>query len=367
MKVLQVLYMALLVVIVDHMTGCVSVNRVVEQPARQSVPSRPQAPPAPPPKIKKPKFHQQISVTIPITHFGGEATLNADIYRPNKKIEPKTLVIIVPGSGNVSRRGEVSGDGIDSYEQPIDMTASWAFALSEKGMFVLAYDKRTCNARASSMCLTNDQKDIDSDGIVALAHDLDQVYAYARDKFNADEKGARIVLMSTTQGAQTISLSTSAKEANGIVLLSPIAGDLQTMWVDGLSSAAEKAHGITKRNRLLNLRESMFAFFEQLKKGAFPETSIIRGASAKFWLSWMESSKNTFSRLLENQRPTFLLFSDADKFSGPSLAKSLERQAKASEKITIKSIAGVDRNFVDNSGVPEVAFKEVYGYIESLR
>src|SRR5437879_4525762 len=91
-------------------------------------------------------FQNRLGVTIPIARPDGNYLhVQAEITRPEKKIEPNTLVILVPGSGNVSRRGESASDGVDPYALPIEINSLWSKVLSDNGFFVLSYDKRTCN------------------------------------------------------------------------------------------------------------------------------------------------------------------------------------------------------------------------------
>lgn len=359
MRKVQAIYMALFMVLVDCMSACVSSKIFVEAPAPKSLPTIKEA-------KQKREFHRQIEATIPLELPSGTAELNADIFRPGQKSKPKTLVIIVPGSGNVSRRGEVSGTGIDTYEAPLEMSLHWAKALADKGFFVLSYDKRSCGSRQNPLCHNNDQRDIDQDGLMALARDLDQAYLFSVGKLRADEDGARIVLLSTTQGAQAVTMSTCAKKVSGIILFSPIIGELDAMWVGGLGRAADLASSITKKNRLLNQKESMAGFFASLKRGDFPENGNIRGASVKFWQSWMEASKNTLPRLVENGRPALLLFSGQDTFSSPSLIADLQKRAKNPGHIRVKSILDSDRNFVGADGVTDAILNDVVAFIEGL-
>src|SRR5260221_11698962 len=95
--------MALLLALVDCMGACVSSSTFTEAPRASAKLKQPDQEP-------KREFHQEIETTIPIVRPTGESILNADGFRPTKKITPVTLVVIAPGSGNVSRRGEMSGD-----------------------------------------------------------------------------------------------------------------------------------------------------------------------------------------------------------------------------------------------------------------
>ena len=341
--------------LVDYLGGCVSTATLSEGKILYD----PQKPPA---EKKKREFHQLVEVSVPIAD---DIELNADIFRPVKKSDPKTVFIMVPGSGNISRKGEVLGDGISNYDEEIAVNYLWASSLAEKGIFVVSYDKRTCTKSINALCQTNEQADIESIGIVALANDLDRVVEYVRSKLNKREENLRIVLMSTTQGAQTIALSKSAKEVQGIVLLSPIVIDLETMWIKGLAQAAKDATP-NQKMRLMNQKESMVSFFKSLKAGEFPETSIIRGASVKFWRTWIDATNQTVDILKKNSRPTLLMFSSEDSFSSSDAIASVRKKIGKSSKIYIKNISKIDRNFATKERVSKEALEAVMAFIGSL-
>ncbi|MCA9507993.1 MAG: hypothetical protein KC505_06190 [Myxococcales bacterium] len=311
-------------------------------------------------------FFQRIEVSIPLDLPEGSGLLNADVYRPEKKSLPKTLVIIVPGSGNISRRGETAGDGIDSYEEPVELSSSWAHALVEQGYFVLSYDKRTCTKAISTLCQNNPQKDIEEQGITALARDLDQVYEYAKSKLTLNDKNVRIVLLTSTQGAQVISLSKSAQDASGIVLLSPIVGSLEEMWVTGLNRAFEESKDFHRKNRLGNQKESMKEFFSSFKAGRFPDGANIRGASVQFWRSWIGASPKTIPLLLVNKRPMLALFSNKDVFSSQEMLGNLKKSSAAHPEFLIKNISKFDRNFIEDNMIAQTAVDEVVTFIQKL-
>jgi hypothetical protein len=352
---MKIIYMALIIVFVDWMGACLSQSS--RTTLRTTVPMANQV------NLAKQarNFHQRVETNIPIILPTGNGELAADIFRPTKKILPKTLVIIVPAAGNVSRHGEISGDGIRSYPKTLDASMLWAKALSDNGIFVLSYDKRTCNKAINPICNNNDQQDIDQYGIISLAKDLDQVYEFSSSRFSSLGSKVKIVLLSFTQGTQVITLADCAKKISGMVLFSPIIEDLQDMWVQGLGHAAEKLENKAMKNKLLNRKESIRAFFDSLSKGDFPKTANIRGASVNFWLSWIEASKNTLERLMAYKRPGLLLFSEQDSFR----PKKINNNDNLS-RLTFRSFAGVDRNFVVEDGVPKAVLQQVLSFIKDL-
>jgi hypothetical protein len=137
------------------------------------------------------------------------------------------------------------------------------------------------------------------------------------------------------------------------------------MWISGLAYAAKGASS-NQKMRLMNQKESMVSFFKSLKAGEFPETSIIRGASVKFWRTWIDASHQTVDIIKKNDRPTLLLFSAEDSFSSPDLLVTAKKRIGKSSKIYIKNIAKTDRNFVTKEGVSKEALEAVVAFIKNL-
>lgn len=349
--------------------ACIPANKNIHMvsplmigPSQESSASSAPMPPKPAPRT----FFQQVDLTIPLTLPDGKGELNAEVFRPEKQAVPKTLVIIVPGSGNISRKGEAAGDGIDSYPEAVDVSTIWAKALVDRGYFVLSYDKRTCTKKVSTLCQNNSQKDIESDGIIALARDLDQVYQHIKSKLSLKNNEVRLMLLTSTQGAQVVSLSESAKEASGIILLSPIIGSLESMWVDGLTRGFESTTDFNRKNRLGNQKESMKGFFTSLKAGQFPDGAIIRGASVQFWRTWVEASTKTVPNLLKNNTQTLAVFSDKDVFATPHMLDDLKKVTRTQKTFLVKSFSQFDRNFVTENSVAPSVIEEVVRFVEGI-
>lgn len=315
-----------------------------------------------------PSFHSRVEVNISLREdqeaLKSEAgALKADIYKPNNKIEPKTLVILVPGSGSVSRRGEVSDDGINNYKSPAELYALWGKALADQGFFVLSYDKRSCTKNINALCVDNPRKDLDEKGIGVLARDLDDVYRYATRRF--DKENSRIIIMGHTQAAQVIALAKEAQSASGIVLLSPIAGNLEKMQYDGFMSAHAKQGAGSKKTLLLNRADKIKLFFASLAKGKFPDNATIHGASVNFWKSWMSASENTIKLLLARNQPTIVLTSKKDVFSPADTILKDINLSKIKHNFTVKNIDNVDRNFINNDSLAKEPILEVINFVKA--
>jgi alpha-beta hydrolase superfamily lysophospholipase len=311
-------------------------------------------------------FVKRIDVAIPIKSADNSPLdIQAEVSRPKKKIEPKTLILLVPGTGNVSRRGETSSDGINTYAASVELYSLWAQELSDKGYFVLSYDKRTCTKTHNALCQTQITKDVDELGIKALAHDLDQVYNYAYRKLSADNGQTRIVLMSTSQGAQVISEAQCAKKTDAIILLSPIAGSLPDLWIQGLKHGAEREKNSIRKNELRNQAESTRAFFDSLAKEKIAANTTIYGASMTFWRTWLKSSDETIANLAALNKPVLILLSKNDTFSAFNNIISNKNYARKKQNFYIVNIDNSDKNLLFNNNLSPQALKEVIKFLQT--
>lgn len=310
-------------------------------------------------------IHRQSIIDLSIPLADNKGALNAEMRRPQKRTSPKTLVIIVPGSGKVSRRGEVESDGLDSYPFIIEQNNLWARSLSEQDFFVFSYDKRTCD---SNLCQKNPTRDIDEKGIKALAGDLDDVYKFLMSKLASESEEARVFLMTSAQGAQVVAQAECARHVQGIILLSPVIGSLEEALKGGYHRAQHQKMNLAHKNRLLNKAEEIKAFFVSLKKkGMFPDSAQIRGASIKFWHSWMDASLRTLDMLVALNRPVLVVFSSQDVFSTQDSIANNNKYLKNKRNFTIKNIENTDRNFITNGELSASAIKEVADFIKKSK
>lgn len=304
-------------------------------------------------KVIDPKtmFHDQKSILLNLSD-GSE--VNAEIFRPSVSLTPKTVVIIVPGSGNVSRFGEVNNDGLTNYETAVNQSELWAKALANKGLFVLSYDKRSCQKEHNPQCNTTSQKILNEQGIQVLANDVDSVCDMVESKLS-NNPNTKIVLLSFAQGSQSIALSKCLNKASSVILISPIIKDLENTWVNGLNNASTQNAYLYKKNDLINQAESTKVFFASLKRGDFPPNANIRGASVIFWQSWIKAVGQTIDLIKESGTPTIFLFAQNDPFFD-----------KTQPPIGAKFFNDVDRNLLNSSGLSSKAVDSVVDFIKTL-
>jgi hypothetical protein len=172
--------------------------------------------------------HDERTIEVPLEN-GAKAELGALLVHPRDGKGP--AILIVPGASDVSRKGTRAGDGVTRYAQPVDVYSEWADAFAKRGANILLWDKRTCGPNDDPMCKKNSRDDIDAEGPVALAKDVDAACALAKSEPSVD---GRIVLFAHAQAAQVALSSACAKDAAAIVLVAPIPRAIDEVIVAGL-------------------------------------------------------------------------------------------------------------------------------------
>ncbi len=214
------------------------------------------------------------------------------------------VVVMVPGAGDVSRRGLRQGDGVSTYPSSVAVTVAWQEAFAVSGALSLAYDKRTCGPNDDDDCLKNFQRDLDDSGPAAMAKDVDAACALARTLPGFD---GRLVLMAHGQGTQVALASSCARDADAIVLLSPIPRTIDGVLVDALISrqtqkAVEAKQATTPERKgllqdeaaaLRNLAATRQERFASMRAGKFAADARVDGATIGFWLGWMDVTGRT--------------------------------------------------------------------------
>lgn len=244
---------------------------------------------------------EERSITVPVAE-GVAATLGASLVRPKEGRGPALL--IVPGGGDISRRGTRPGDGVGVYDKPVDVSVAWAEAFARRGAMVLSWDKRTCGPNDDALCTKNPQDDVDAAGPAALAKDVDAACALVRGESSFD---GRIVLFAHGQAGQVALASSCARDAAALVLLAPIPRGIDEVIVAGIRDRAKDAERQAggekdpaaqealreKAGQLKSLASTREAEFASMKAGRFAPTARVGGATLAFWKGWIELTART--------------------------------------------------------------------------
>ena len=297
-------------------------------------------------KLPKPRV-KNLTVTVELPK-NNQAKLGAELWFPGRRtspIEPKTVVIFVPGSGTVSRKGTQSGDGAVHYQHSVDVNIAWATALAAEGYTSLLYDKRNCSNIHDDICMENSTSDLNQEGPVALARDVDAACQAAKNHLGDD---VRIVLWTSDQGTQVALSSRCKNEAALFVFIAPIPYRVDEYWVEGLSSASEKPQNERVKGMLEQKSRSMKATFDSIEAGQFAPTAKIMGASLQFWKEWISLTSQTEVMFQKLSKPVLLIVGAEDGFYNEKALEILQSETNSPEK-RLLYLSGADHNLLINN------------------
>jgi pimeloyl-ACP methyl ester carboxylesterase len=293
--------------------------------------------------------------------------LGAELLTPPQSaffVSPKTVVIFVPGSGIVSRYARQTGNGIDTYAQPVDINMQWANVLAQQGYFSLAYDKRSCGPSHEDVCLNNPLSDFNQEGPKALARDVDAACLFVRDRFG---EGVRIVLWTSEQGSQVVLSSACKNRASVLVFVTPIPYRIDKFWVEGLFHASRTAREPLVKNSLMQKARNLQATFESIKKGQFALDSKVMGATLPFWKEWIVLTQQADALLAKTHQPMILIMGEDDAFYNEKARYVLKKQMRTTERQLVQ-LPGVDHNLLKNGVLAQETIDTVLGaLVKSLK
>lgn len=317
-----------------------------------------------------------VSFAVPLSASadGETATLGAALYALDDGDRPRPAIVFVPGGGNLSRSGAQLGDGITTYQAPVDVTAQWAKAFAERGYLALAYDKRTCTPRDDPRCQVNPTDDLDREGPVALAKDLDAACAFVA----ADERfDGHIVLFAHGQAAAVALSSTCAERSAALVLVAPIPRRVDRVMVESLAHrerelrrqakekkgtpAAEQL--LVEANKLKNAAGSRAALFDSMQKGQFAEDARVQGATIAFWQGWLALTDEAEARLKGAKAPRVVVVGSADVQYAPADRARILKAGEL-EGVTALQIEGADHHLLVDERLLVTTVEAVAGAVQ---
>lgn len=302
------------------------------------------------------------------------ATLGAALYALEDQSARRPAVVFVPGGGNISRSGSQRGDGVRLYAAPVDVTEAWAHAFAERGYLALAYDKRTCTPRDDGRCQQNPTDDVDREGPVALAKDVDAACALVADDERFD---GRLILFAHGQAAAVALASSCAARASALVLVAPIPRRVDQVMIESLAhrekelrDAAKRKKGTPEAEKLLdeaaqlkNAAGSRAALFDSIRKGQFAEGARVQGATIAFWQGWLALTEKADARLKEAKAPRVVVVGSTDSQYAPA-DRARILKAGALEGITALEIEGADHHLLVDERLLVTTVQAVVGAVE---
>jgi hypothetical protein len=278
-----------------------------------------------------------------INSLDNKIRLGATWYLPKKS--PKNIVVLmIPGSGFASRLGTKEGDGIYSYQQPIDLNDQRALIWAKNAGFkILSFDKRTCSNQKYAKCFNNEINDIDQNGISALSNDLDQVCNAVLNEY----PNHKLVLLSSDQAGHTALLSKCVKQADLLIWIAPIPYDISKIMTDGLQETVDNYTNDSFAKLKLKSRASTLAeTFKLFNNNAFAKDTKVLGASTTFWNSWILVSNQTSYLIEKLKTPLLLVLGQNDRFLSNKAKIAVKELINKNKIQKLVTIPYADRNLL---------------------
>jgi uncharacterized protein len=243
--------------------------------------------------------------------------------------EPFASVLVIPGSGPLDR------DGRSRLAASLPPTYRvWAERLSEAGLAVLRYDKRSI-AYPGLDVPSLDQEDQIADALSAVA------FLRALPQRAAQ----RIYVLGHSEGG-TLAPLVAARDGGvaGVAVVNTV-----QFPVDELVLAQFEA-----RPELAKTREEVKRLFADIARGTFPERGLLLGAGARYWSQWIRYSGESPAALLRLPLPVLLVQCLADEsLPGPTLARNVaELRSIAEGSVELRELPGLN-HFGMASGAAE--------------
>lgn len=302
------------------------------------------------------------------------AEIGYEIIRARDDTKPTPWVVLVPGSGAPSRKGEQNGDGIQRYSAEVEVYAQWAHVLARAGHPVFAFDKRNCHPRHRSQCHANPTHDIDQEGPSALARDLDAACDWIRAQHGAD---AKLILMTHGQGLGPVLRSECVKQAEAVVALAPIPRRIDRVLVHAIAHRqtsgqheAETAQSVHQKDKLAssaaalrNQAATLQETFLSMERGDFASDARVRGATLSYWRAWIDETAQTRDQLKSLKIPKLLLLGMKDQQYGPD-DQTLIRRLGHLPATHVQEIPGADHHLLEGEKLSQQAAKVLIRWLQ---
>lgn len=265
-------------------------------------------------------------VSTDISFQGDGLTLKGTVDRPQGIDEPVPGVVIVHGSGPISRDGSAPGQLGYTFPSPISVYKDLGAGLAAKGYAVLRYDKRTCgpfnNCNDNGYPVPSGESSVNKFYRDALAA-VDALAA--RDGVVSDE----VYVIGHSQGAK-IAVKSAAERPEVVAGAVSLAGtpapidELYRYQYDYLLQALQES-GLSEeeaKSRLSGMMDTV-EDLEALAAGNF-EGDTIDGLGVAFWESWLDLHGDVTAVVPGIQQPLLSLSGEQDTNVPPDYARRWE-------------------------------------------
>lgn len=260
--------------------------------------------------------------TVPATFDSDGLALVGDLRLPEGP-GPHPGIVLVGGSGPLSRDSMAPGQLAVGFPQPVAVFADLADGLRDAGYAVLTYDKRTCGP--FNGCADNgypqpaDDLTVDvfaSDALAAVAH------LRSQPQVRPDE----VAVAGHSQGASFVPgmLLDDPRLVAGVMLAAPFDPvdrllAAQAATVERIVSGMVPPHAVAT-NEVTRLRELARSVTDLRTSGGGSDDAQIGGATAGFWRSWMRVTDGVAALAEQAAQPILVVAGAADTNVGPGQA-----------------------------------------------
>lgn len=275
-----------------------------------------------------------------------KTTIGAELWLTKNIKKYTSTIILVPGSGEVSRRNSQEGDGVNKYTTVIDLNFLLADILCKEGFNVFLFDKRTCFLSRDISCNINYlkiNKNIDFDDLIL---DFDSVCEFLFSYLNENQKN-KLIFFGFNQSTHVILNSKYKNYMSSIIIISPVVEKIDKVIVEGILENSFLSKSKNMKYKMYNKSETVNSIFNAIKSGNFFLNSIIMGVTIEFWKKWFYESSKSFELLNNLKIPSlFILGSDNKVLDKNSKNKIFKLNLNNKNKILF--LNNVDHNLLTN-------------------
>ena len=245
--------------------------------------------------------------TRQVTFAGAGLRLAGDLWLPDAT-GPHPGVVLVHGSGPQDRDMTVPGQLAMTFPRPVAVFTDVARALRAAGYAVLTYDKRTCGP--FNGCADNGYPQPPADLTVdAFVADAAAAVTHLRTHERVD--GAAVAVIGHSQGASFVP---------GLLIDEP-----------GLAAGVMLSAPHDPLDQVLRAQDDAYAQVAELRSEGVPGDTMIQGASADFWRSWLRVTDGVPQLATQVERPLLVLGGALDANVPPAQLAAWRRTLAASD------------------------------------
>jgi len=228
--------------------------------------------------------------------------------------------------------------------------------LADAGFGTYAYVLPDCSGKSAQTCSAPKRTDIDEQGPLALAADVDQLCEQARRQWLRSGSEA-LVLITFGQASAAVLGSACAEQAKAIFMISPVFVQQDKAWVDALEMAWRDKSSIATydRSKVRNQAASVEATFSSMRNKLFSPDARVLGATVDYWMKWSDLGPNSAKEAAKLASPQIYVVPGKDYMMHKANLAAV-RAVSASRKGGPKSVVDLQEvnGWLSNGSGPDI-------------